>query len=354
MKDFIFDLQRFATQKITAGDTLPLDGVNYTAIEDSVLNLDDEGKISGIASGKVLAVVADAENSPKVTFDATNNEFNFTATSDGKVISITPFPIEFISGEFNYNGGRIDITAGSKLALVTKRGDFILRNQNHFITDSAYIFSSTALTSESEHVISDFSLTNGDDVRELHLEQLGTVINTFSQTGFTLVKGSSEVLNIGDYKITATAKDKDAGLNMDLGEEGLTFVPNTGDGTLTVALSRNGNEIISGELECTSGKITFGYDKAVTFDKGTAFNFTYNNYVSTIIATDDATTAIELTDNGITFTPGENDGGLALVLTKNNKTVFGGTLNITNGTITFDSEEKKFSFTKGTKISLGI
>ena len=356
MSSFIFDLQRFAQVTISAGRTRKFDGVTYTALDgDATLNLDDDGKVSGLASGKVQATVTGATNSPKVTFDASDGAITFTATSDGEVISITPFPIEFISGEFTYKSGRLDITAGSDLALVTKRGDFILRNQNHFVTDSAYIFSSTSLTSESEHVISDFSLTNGDDVRELHLEQFGTVINHFDQQGFTLVKGSSEVLNIGDYKLTATAKDKDAGLNMDLGEDGLTFVPNTGDGTLTVALSRNGNEIISGELECTSGKITFGYDHAVTFEQGTSFSFKWNNYVSTITALDDATTAIELTNDGkITFTPGENDGGLALVLTKDGKTVFGGTLNITDGSITFDSTTQKFSFTKGTKISLAM
>ncbi|MBR0060667.1 MAG: hypothetical protein IJP68_04220, partial [Selenomonadaceae bacterium] len=340
---------------LTEGSVVEVDGVTYTAVDsNATLNIDDDGKVSGLASGKVSAVVSGAETSPIVTFDATDAEFNFTATSDGSVISITPFPIEFISGEFTYNGSRIDITAGSDLALVTQRGDFVLRNQNHFVTDSAYIFTSTSLTSDSEHVISKFSLTNGDDVRELNLEQLGKVINHFDQQGVTLVEGSSEVLNIGNYKLTATATDGDAGLNFELGEDGMTFVPNTGDGTLTVALSRNDTEIISGILECTSGTVTIGYDHAVTFTEGTSFNFTWNNYVSTITATGDATTAIALTDNGITFTPGSGDGGLNLLLTKDGKTVFGGTLNISDGSITFNSDEKKFSFTEGTKISLGI
>ncbi len=356
MKDFVFDLQRFTAQIISAGETFTLDGVIFTALDgDAELNLDDDGKVSGIASGKVSAVVAGADNSPTVTFDASGGTFNFTATSDGNIITMTPFPIEFISGEFTYTGGTLAITAGSDLALVTKRGDFILRNQNHFVTDSAYIFSSTALTSESEHVISDFSLTNGSDVRQLQLEQLGTVINYFTQQGFTLVKGSSEVLNIGDYKLTATAFNADAGLNMDLGENGLTFVPNTGDGTLTVALSRNNKTIFGGELECTSGTITLGYDHAVTFAKDTSFNFTTkNNTVLTVTATGEATTAIALTDNGISFTPGNDDGALNISISKKGTQVFNGSLNITDGTITFDTEEKRFSFTDGTKIALGI
>ena len=110
-----------------------------------------------------------------------------------------------------------------------------------------------------------------------------------------------------------------------------------------------------GELECTSGSITLGYDKAVTFAKDTSFNFTTpNNTVLTVTTTDAATTNIALTDNGITFTPGSGDGGLNIALSKKGSQVFEGTLNITDGTITFDTDEKKFSFTDGTKIALGI
>ncbi len=345
----------FMSTTITKGTTLTLDGVTYTALDDTQLNLDDDGKVSGIASGSVTAKVTGKEDSPTVTFDATDGAFNFTATGNGEVISITPFPIEFISGEFTYTGGRIDITAGSDLAVSTQRGDYVLRNENHFETDSAYIFTATSLTSDAEHVISKFSLTNGSDTRELNLEQLGKVVNTFAESGFTLVKGSSEVLNMGNYKLTATATNADAGLNMELGEAGLTFVPNKNDGTLNVSLSRNGNTIFGGELECTNGSITLGYDHAVTFAKDTSFNFTTpNNTVLTVTANGEATTAIALTDNGITFTPGSGDGGLDISLSKKGSQVFEGSLNITDGTITFDTDERKFSFSDGTKIALGI
>ncbi len=355
MNGFTFDLQRFATQTISANKTFTLDGVTYTAVDGAAtLNLDD-GKISGLAKGKVSAVVTNATDSPTIIFDASDGALTFTATSDGKVISITPYPIEFIGGEFTYKGNKISISAGSDLALVTKRGDFILRNQNHFEYDSSYTFTSTALISDGERVISDFSLTNGTDVRELHLEQLGKVINYFTEQGFTLVKGSSEVLNIGDYKLTATAAKADAGLNLDLGEDGMTFVPNTGDGTLNVALSRGDTEIFSGELECTKGTITFGYNHEVTFAKDTSFNFTTkNNSVLTVTANDEATTNIALTNDGITFTPGNGDGGLDISLSKKGTKVFEGSLNITDGTINFNPTTKQFSFSDGTKIALGI
>ena len=160
---------------------------------------------------------------------------------------------------------------------------------------------------------------------------------------------------MGDYKLTATASDADAGLNMELGENGLTFVPNKGDGKLTVSLVRSGKTVFGGVLECTNGSITLGYNHEVTFAKDTSFNFTTpNKSVLTVTADDEATTAIALTDNGITFTPGSGDGKLNLALSKNGTQVFKGSLNITDGMITFDTNEKKFSFSDGTKIELEL
>ena len=355
MKDFIFDLQRFAEVAISADNSYDLDGVTYTAVSDAVLNLDD-GKVSGLASGSVTATITDATDSPTINFDATDSAVNFTATSDGEVISATMvLPLEIISGEFTFDGSTLAISAGSDLAIVNSNDDYSLRNENHFVYDSTYTFSSTTMTSDAQQVNSHFVLSNGTDTRELDLVQLGKVINDFTQRGFTLVQGSSEVMNIGDYTITATAVNDDAGLNISLGADGITLVPNSNDGALNVALTRGDTEIISGELECTSGTITFGYDHAVTFEKDTSFNFTRNGYTLTATTTDKATTAIEFTQDGkITFTPGENDGGLNLLLTQGTKTLFGGELNVSGGTITFDANMQKFSFTEGTEVSVKL
>ncbi|MBR7024527.1 MAG: hypothetical protein IKI08_00760, partial [Selenomonadaceae bacterium] len=355
MNDFVFDLQRFATIAINKDNFQTIDGVTYTAITDAVLNLDSDNKVTGIASGSVKATVEGAENSPTVTFDTSDGAINFTASGDGKVITVTQlFPIEFISGSFTYKGNTISIAANSDLAIVNQSEDYSLRNENHFVYDSAYIFTNTSMTSDSQRVISKLILSNGSDTRELNLIQLGKVINNFTERGFTLVKGSSEILTIGSYTLTATALNKDAGMNISLGEDGITLVPNSNDGTLNVTLKRGDLKIISGELECKSGSITLGYDHAVTFAEGTSFDFTWNDYVATISATDEATTNIELTDSGINFTPGTNDGGLNILLKRKGNTIFDGTLNITDGIITFDAAEQKFSFTKGTKIALAI
>ncbi len=355
MDSFIFDLQRFAEVTISAGGTREFDGVTYKATSNAVLNLDDDGKVSGLASGSVTATITSATDSPTVTFNATNSATNFTATSDGKVISAKMvLPLEIISGEFTFDGSTLSITAGSDLAIIDTKGDYSLRNENHFVYDSTYTFSGATMTSDAQQVNSHFVLSNGTDTRKLDLVQLGKVINNFTERGFTLVKGSSEVMYIGGYTLTATAVNDDAGLNIELGANGITLVPNSNDGALNVALTRGDTEIISGELECISGSITLGYDNAVTFEKDTSFNFTRNGYTLTATTTDKATTAIALTDKGISFTPGENDGGLKLLLRKGNKTIFDGELNVSGGTITFDATTQKFSFTKDTNVSISL
>lgn len=57
MNDFVFDLQRFATTEIKKDNFTTIDGVTYTAVEDAVLNLDSNNKVSGIASGSVTATL---------------------------------------------------------------------------------------------------------------------------------------------------------------------------------------------------------------------------------------------------------------------------------------------------------
>ena len=353
-----FDLQRFAVVvndsqvTIPAGENYNSSGVTYTALDDATLNLDG-GKVSGIASGKVTAAVT-GQNNPTVTFDASDGSIDFTATGSGSVLTVKQlFPIEFISGEFTYKGNKLSISAGSDLAIINTSGNYSLRNENHFVYDSAYIFNSTSMVSDAEQVISTFTLSNGSNVRQLNLEQLGKVINNFLERGFTLVKGSSEVLHIGDYTLTATAIN-DAALNIELGANGLSIIPNQGDGTLNVTLNRGDVNIISGELECTSGSITFGYNNVVTFEKDTSFKFMQGDYVLTATTTDKATGSIALTSSGISFTPGKNDGGLNLSLSRGGKIVFGGELNVSGGTISFNPATQKFSVTRGTEISLKL
>ncbi len=360
MDKFIFDLQRFDEVSIAAGDTYALDGVTYTALEDSRLTLDDDGKVSGIASGKVTATVTNKKNSPTVTFDASDGAIDFTATGDGSILTVTrtvganyTFPIEFVSGEFTYSVNKITTSAGAVLASVNTLGSYSLRSEDHSEYGSTYTFSDTALTAVSEHATTIYTFNDGTGTNRFLVEQFGTVIIDYYSRQDTLTKGSRVAISINGHTLTATAVD-DAALNLAFGADGLTFVPNTGDGTLNLLLTRGDTPLLAGELECTSGAITFGFDNSISFAKDTSFKLTQDDYTLTVTTTDEATIGISLQGNNLVFTPGQNDGGLNVLLTRGGTPVFGGVLNVTDGTITFDATTQKFSFTEGTNISLTL
>ena len=138
------------------------------------------------------------------------------------------------------------------------------------------------------------------------------------------------------------------------GSGNTTLKPSTG--VVNIALKRGNTTILSGKVECTSGKITFG--NKVTFAKGTNLNLTLskngktifdgklnvngtiyldnnvltvakgtkfnidfgNNYSVSLKATDDAGGTISLGENGITFAPNSDDGGLEIAVTRDGET----------------------------------
>ena len=123
MSSFIFDLQRFATTTITAGDSLELDGIIYAAIDDAVLNRDNEGKVSGIASGKVVATLEDNPD-VQVAFDGRQAfEFSCSAEDDALGVTVQGKSIKFTSGEINYSAdgvsasGEVSVTGAIKSIL---------------------------------------------------------------------------------------------------------------------------------------------------------------------------------------------------------------------------------------------
>ena len=276
---------------------------------------------------------------------------NYTA---GDVLNLSETSkIEFVSGNFTFDNNEIAAPAGSTLAFVGKTGNYSLRNENTFISDAVYTFTTTALITKGDLMHSKYTISDNTNSRTLNLEMRGTVINNFNQRGFTLTKGSSETLKFGKYSIVATALD-DAAMNIALGEKGLSLVPNQGDGKLNIALNKNDKTILAGELECTSGSITIGFDNVVTFKKDTAFNFTYDNYSIEAVTSDDAYVDITFNDTGMDFTPHFDDGALNIVIYRDKTPIFNNSLNISGGTISFNSDNQTFSYSEGTKIVLSL
>jgi len=355
-----FDLQRFDEVTILAGDTYMLDGVTYTALEDARLNIGDDGKVSGIASGSVSAVVTGRSN-PVATVDATNSSTEFTLTGKGAVLTLTKvLPFELDNGTFTLAGNVLTAAKGSDLRIGTGRtyaDGTIVFGHDYADTDITYTITDTTLTEETEKGTIVFTASLGEQARSITTFVSGKIINGVADGkftgGFTITKGSSMGLVLGNYTVKATA-NADATSRIFVDSKGINIIPGSGDGSLNVALSRGDTEIISGELNVTSGKITFGYDNAITFDKDTSFNFKQGDYVLTATTTDAATIGIALQDNKLVFTPGQNDGGLNLLLRRGGTPVFAGELNVTDGTITFDPTTQKFSFTDGTNVSIAL
>ena len=361
MADIFFDLQRFAatTIEIPAGETYTLDGVTYTAITDSEFNLDDNDKISGIASGSVKATVTNKENSPTITFETTDGSNNFTLTSNGEVLTLTKvLPFELDNGTFTLAGNVLTVAEGSDLRIGNGRtyadGSTVF-GHDYADTDIKYTITDTTLTEETERGTITFTASLGKQSRSITTVVSGKIINGVANGkftgGFTVTKDSSMALVLGYYTIKATA-NSDATSQILVNSEGIKITPGSGDGTLNVALSRGGTEIISGELNVTGGSITFGYDNKITFAKNTSWDFTWNGYTITATTTDGATIGLSLTGNAISFTPGQNDGALQISVSREGKTVFQNTISVTGGSIVFNTAKQEISLTKGTVLTL--
>ena len=347
MKDFVFDLQRFASITIPMGTSLTFNGVTYSAITETGLNRDSDKKISGIESGRVKATVANATNSPTITFDASDGAIDFAATGNGEVLTLnTLLTMELIKGEFTYKGKTFTASNNSSLAFIGQNDDYSFRNEDTFEKGATFTFTDTDLTIDSEHTSSVYTFTKEGETREIQLESYGKVTKNFTDSGFTLVKGSSEVIKIGDYTLTATAINDGAGLNIALGENGITLVPNSYDGSLDFTL-KNSDGSLSTNLEVLSGSFTLGDNGKLNVAKGTELQINFSDdYIVNFKATD-ADGAISIGVGEINFAPNSGEGGLELSVTRDGKTRKA-SFDVT-GSVTYKLDGS-ISLTKGTVV----
>ncbi|MBR4383528.1 MAG: hypothetical protein IKP64_08215 [Selenomonadaceae bacterium] len=327
------------------GDTYERDGVTYSAMTDAVLNLDDDEKVSRLASGKVTVVVTSKINL-QLTIDATDGETTFTLTGDGESLTLVKvLPFEPDNGTFTLAGNVLTAAEGSDLVV----GSGALVGHDHADADITYTITDTTLTADTEQETVKFDLTSDSGTKSVTVIVNGKIINNLTNSNFTITKNSSMSLIVGKYIAKATAKS-DATSQILLGTDGINIVPGSGDGALNVAVSRDGHEIISGDLECTSGSIKIGSDDSISLKKGTSFTFTQNDYTATITAIDDATTAISIGTDGITFTPNTGDGTLDFTI-KNSSSSMTANVEILSGSFTF-GENGALTVEKGTELKI--
>ena len=180
----------------------------------------------------------------------------------------------------------------------------------------------------------------------IDIDILNGKTNVEKDTSLTFTQGDDTFQFTFDAAATLTYSADEKGLSK--------FTFGDGDGKLDLTLYRDGKKILTTNVEI-NGTITVDTENEyIGMMKDTATTIKLNDATYTFTATDDAGATVTFQDDKFVLTPNDGNGGVSITITKNDATVFGGEFNVTDGTITFDPIEQKFSFTKGTKIALAF
>ncbi|MBR4382344.1 MAG: hypothetical protein IKP64_02175, partial [Selenomonadaceae bacterium] len=358
MQRLKFDLQRFATQEISAGDTYTQNGLIYTAITDAVLNLDDDGKISGLESGKVQSTLINSENSPTITFDASDDEIKFSATeNDALAVTLNGRTFYFTEGTATVTSDKVS-TGATKFSIAGTHSNadykFTVEDSAEFsITTEAFVISS-----EKFYV----SVLIGGNTLEFGVS--GTATRNFTNHTFSFSGGTTISNTFGDYTFSATAND-DSGGGFSFTSKGITFTPENG-GTLGISIAQGDTPIFAREFSVNGGSIFVNHaNQTIGLTDGAEISLASGDYEIIAKANGDASTIFSFAGNGFTFTPQENDGSLDITIKRGDDIIFGSTVGVSGGSVTIapsdnaqvqkiaeTNEVEKISVTAGTTISL--
>ena len=295
MKYFIFDLQRFATTEIKANQSAVIDGVTYTALSDTVLNLDDAEKVTGIASGSVTATI-EGNSAVQVTFDGSKAfDFSCTAEDDALGVTMQGKSVKFTSGTINCSADGLSATGEvSVTGFIAKILPFNLQLD---IPDAGMNITLGDETKINAPEKVDATLTFPENIAEI-VEGLKPLIapllnvdedtaNKIFEVLYKLVsspttaqlegnfswnqdakklvinKDSNIALNILDYNLSMAAKEGTvdgmslfAQLTQEDAAVGAKFTPSTDtNAELDLKLYKSGSKICDGLLNITAGSI---------------------------------------------------------------------------------------------------
>ncbi|MBR4904646.1 MAG: hypothetical protein IKZ53_08235 [Selenomonadaceae bacterium] len=394
MKYFIFDLQRFADVTIAAGESYTLDGVTYTATTDSVLNLADE-KISGIASGKVTAVVTGMENSPTVTFDGTT-PLEFTCAGDDDKLKVTcaGSSIGYTSGNVTYSVSGVTFQSGTVglSGLIAKIIPYSVNLEVPTAGLSATFDGDNLNLKSPDTVTATLNLPAGLSVLLENLKSILPALLKVSEPTFekiydiaqklltteTSLKFSGEATYNKATKTLSFAQDSSANINA-LGYEvnlkavdgaldgisvyyqkdgedisaGVKIASGSGDGKLKLDVLQNGVTLFDDLLKIISGTLTFDPINAkILMDADTSVSMTVRDiYTATITANNALSTTLSADEQGnIVLTP--ENFSVKATLQRDGTTIFDGEISIENGSLFFNQEAHSINVTKGTTLTL--
>ena len=359
-----------ATQNLNAENgytyTDETSGVKYTSTGEAVLNVDDSGVVTGIASGEVTAKSTDTAITATVTLDGTT-AFNFTATAatNGlKVKTDDTMSIIYTSGNVTYNADGISLPAGN----------IGIGFSNDIVSAFVGTMQITVPTGGIELPYAtdsiDIDLTNALKVGFVG----GSISGTISLTGKVAYDTASEMLTLSkdtnlkidnlsfagisplSVEVTATADSKIdfSGTNIVL-QDGAAFSVDGAyhdiNGSIAISggtLTIDGTKLLLGETSFTLSKdatvtITpeIGYPVSFTASDSEPLNITRDGSVLTIQSANANSMTMNLGGMNIpaTFV------GTISVDTENNKVTIAKGATATFGDITISTSDGDVSFT---------
>ncbi len=402
MSNFIFDLQRFdSTVTIASGQSQTIGDVTYRATSDAVLNLDDEGAVSGIASGVVVAQLTDADSSPQITFDG-STAFAFSCSSSDSALQVkaSGTSISYTSGQVTYSAdgfsgaGEVSVTGymGNILPFdvvfdIPDSGiKFTFDSDNNITTLNAdekvnatltFPESAATLIENIKPLIPVLLKVDEDTANRLYNIAVKLVsssttaqvqgVQSWNQNDkkLTLNQNSLLAFNVLDYDLSMTAEGGNVdGLSffyqLTNGTElsaGARFIPNTDENAgLNLTFAKSGSQIYDGVLKVTSGAIDIDVvNTKASVEKDTAVTMTLQDGSLAEFKFDNAASiTYSANESGLAYlTFGENDGKLEMTIYRGDTPVFTTGIEI-NGSLTLDTDNQTVGVTKDTTTIITI
>ncbi|MBO4780646.1 MAG: hypothetical protein J5497_08420, partial [Selenomonadaceae bacterium] len=369
-------------------------GVTYTAITDAKLNLDSDNKVSGIASGKVKAVVTGAKNSPTATFDGTK-PLEFTCAGDDDKLKITcaGSSIDYTSGNVIYSGSGVTFQSGTVglSGMIAKIIPYSV-NLNVPTAGVSATFNGDNLNLKSpDTVTATLNLPEGLSVVLENLKGILPALLKVSEPTFekiydiaqklltteTSIKFSGEATYNKETKSLSFAQDSSADINalgyevnlkaVDGALDGISFyykkggndiaagvklAASSGDGKLKLDVLKNGVTLFNDILKITNGTLTLDPINAkVLMDANTSLSMTVRDiYTAKLTANNALSTTFSADEKGnIVLTP--ENFSVKATLQRDNATIFDGTISVENGSLFFNQESHSINVTQGTTLT---
>ena len=309
--------------------------LSITATDDAsvTIDMDDEGTIY-IHNGE-------DDGALEVTFGYGGKTF-FTSTLNlNGGISFNPSTHEtgLIAGstaEITVNGYTMELTAPEDAAVIISRDGTVF----------------TLSTSDTEKAAT-FKIYDsaGEELFEGEVSLNGSVSFDILTNAMTLFDGTTLGLSLDNYEVTLTANG-DASSTFVLDGDEFTMTPGENDGSLEVTLTGGDEVIFDGEISVESGSVSFNRTTGeLEFAAGTSVELTVGDYTFVTTNEDAAGGIVSFSENGVTYTPNTDDGGLAITIETSDTSVALGTLSVTNGSFTLDAENH-ITVSSGTSVDL--